>query len=97
VARRIQLPAEPVRRRAAELVERGLCESGPQGLTLADAALVSPGRRDLLRDNAVAVQRMYAGLAERGVVAVWERMAEAAGARSKGSGLTQDLASSSGY
>jgi hypothetical protein len=74
IARRTQLPAETVRRHAAALVADGVCESGPRGLTLTDHPLVSPTWNSLLRENTVAVQRMFAGLAERGVVAVWEQM-----------------------
>lgn len=77
LARRTRLPAETVRRHAVALVERGMCESGRSGLVLADTELSSPAWRGLLQDNAVAVQRMYAGLAERGVVAVWDQMAGA--------------------
>lgn len=75
LARRTRLPAETVRRHAVALVERGVCVSGRSGLVLADPELNSPAWRGLLQDNAVAVQRMYAGLAERGVVAVWDQMA----------------------
>lgn len=78
LARRSQLPSETVRRHAAALVQAGTCVVGPGGLALADAALASPVWRGLLRENTVAVQRMYAGLAERGVVAVWEQMGQAA-------------------
>ena len=39
-----------------------------------EVALATPAWRGLLRENAIAVQRMYAGLAERGVVAVWDRL-----------------------
>jgi hypothetical protein len=73
IARRTRLPPETVRRHGAGLVAGGMCEGGRQGLVLADPALASWA--GLLRENAVAVQRMYAGLAERGVVAVWEEMA----------------------
>jgi hypothetical protein len=75
IARRTQLPAETVRRHAAALVADGICESGLRGLTLVDHALVSPPWSSLLRENSVAVQRMFAGLAERGVIAVWDQMA----------------------
>ena len=75
IARRTRLPAETVRRHAVALVERGMCVSGRSGLVLAGPELNSPTWRSLLQDNAVAVQRMYAGLAERGVVAVWDQMA----------------------
>jgi hypothetical protein len=71
IARRTRLPAETVRRKAAALVEAGHCRSGSGGLTVAGPSLIAPGLRGLLRGNAIAVQRMYAGLAERGVVAAW--------------------------
>lgn len=75
LARRTQLPAETVRRHVLALVAAGTCVSGPAGVTLAEGALEAPAWRGLLRENAIAVQRLYAGLAERGVVDVWEQMA----------------------
>lgn len=84
LARRLRLPPETVRRKAAALVEAGHCAAGPRGVSLADPELASPMWRGLLRENAVAVQRLYAGLAERGVVAAWEQMARPAGASSRG-------------
>lgn len=84
LARRVQLPAETVRRHAAELVEAGLCESGPKGLGLADPALASEGWRSLLRENAIALQRLFAGLAERGVIAAWERPGASNGGHARG-------------
>lgn len=84
LARRVQLPTETVRRRAAALAAAGICVVRRGGLALADAELGSSAWRGLLRENAVAVQRMFAGLAERGVVAVWERMALAGAADAKG-------------
>ncbi|MDB5446646.1 MAG: hypothetical protein JWQ97_1963, partial [Phenylobacterium sp.] len=84
LARRVQLPAETVRRHAAALVAMGLCESGRGGITLADAGLVSPAWRSLLRENAIAVQRMFAGLAERGVVDVWDQLGGLTSERTQG-------------
>jgi DNA-binding IscR family transcriptional regulator len=89
LARRTGLPAETVRRHAAALVEAGqveaaLCASGAKGLALADPSMTSPDWRSLLRENALSVQRMFAGLAERGVVAVWDQMAAQPGASSSG-------------
>jgi DNA-binding IclR family transcriptional regulator len=74
LARRVALPSETVRRHVAALTEAGSCVSGSQGVRLADTALKTPPWRGLLRENAIAVQRLYAGLAERGVVAAWERL-----------------------
>ena len=73
LARRTRLPAETVRRKAAALVESGLCVNGSGGVCLHEAVLASPAWSGLLRENAIAVQRMYAGLAERGVIAAWEQ------------------------
>ena len=74
IGRRVQMPAETVRRHAHALAAKGLVALGPGGVTLADPALRCEPWRSVLRENAIAVQRMYAGLAERGVVAVWEQM-----------------------
>ena len=75
LARRTQLPAETVRRHVLALVEAGTCVGGAGGFALAEGTLETPAWRGLLRENAIAVQRLFAGLAERGVVEVWEQMA----------------------
>lgn len=84
LARRTGMPAETVRRHAAELVAAGRCEGGARGLSLAAPALDAPAWRSLLRDNTIAVQRLFAGLAERGVVAAWERPRNAGDGRAQG-------------
>lgn len=84
LARRAQLPAETVRRHAAALVDAGLCETGPDGLSLADPMFATPLWRSLLRENAIALQRLFAGLAERGVVAAWDRSGAANGGHAQG-------------
>lgn len=89
LARRAQLPAETVRRHVLALVEAGVCVSGPGGVGLAEGTFASPAWRGLLRENAIAVQRLFAGLAERGVIDAWAH-AEAAG------GAAQRASSSSG-
>jgi hypothetical protein len=75
IGRRLQIPVETVRRHAAALVGRGLCRKAPGGVALCDADLASPGFAGFLQDNAIAVQRMFAGLSERGVVDAWEKLA----------------------
>lgn len=75
LARRTRLPAETVRRHVLGLVEAGTCLSGPGGLALGEGVLDAPSWRGLLRENAIALQRLFAGLAERGVVDAWEQMA----------------------
>ena len=74
LARRVRLPSETVRRHVASLTAAGLCEGQPRGVNLGDPTLASPLWRGLLRENAIAVQRLYAGLSERGIVAVWDRL-----------------------
>jgi DNA-binding Lrp family transcriptional regulator len=75
LARRLQLPAETVRRHVAELGAAGHCRVDREGVRLADPSLGSPEMRTLLRENAIALQRLFAGLSERGVVDVWRGMA----------------------
>lgn len=72
VALRLQLSAETVRRHVAELVEEGLCARTSAGLLLTEAVLARPGVRALIAENAANVQRLLAGLAERGVIRAWE-------------------------
>jgi hypothetical protein len=72
IAHRLQLSPETVRRHAAELVEDGRCARTSPGLFVSEAVLARPGLRMLLADNATNVQRLLAGLAERGVIRAWE-------------------------
>lgn len=72
VAGKLQLSAETVRRHVVELTEEGLCTRTSAGLMIGEAALERPGVRLLLAENAVNVQRLLAGLAERGVIRAWE-------------------------
>lgn len=78
LARRIGVPNETVRRKLAALEQEGTCQATAGGYRVADTQLASAPWSGLLRDNAIAVQRLFAGLAERGVIAAWER--ERAGA-----------------
>jgi DNA-binding Lrp family transcriptional regulator len=78
LADQLQLPAETVRRHAADLVEDDLCVRGAAGLVMTDENLARPGLRVLFADNAANVHRLMAGLAERGVIQAWEDAAAAA-------------------
>jgi len=73
LARRTGLPAETVRRKVAALKTRGDCIAGPAGYSVSDPSLLSAGCRSLLQEHASGVQRLFAGLAERGIVAAWEQ------------------------
>lgn len=74
LARRLRLPAETVRRHAADLIERGRCVRGPGGLQIPAEVLASPPMARFLRENRANVRRLFAGLAERGVVEAWDRL-----------------------
>ena len=72
IAIRLKLSAETARRHVAELVEEGLCVRTPAGLLIMEETLARPGLRLLFAENAGNVQRLLAGLAERGVIRAWE-------------------------
>jgi DNA-binding Lrp family transcriptional regulator len=78
MAATLKLSAETVRRHAGELVEEGLAVRTAMGLLVTEDALARPGLRLLLAENAANVQRLLAGLAERGVIAAWEAAEPAA-------------------
>lgn len=77
LAQRLDIPDETIRRHASELTSRGFCERGANGLTVPELALTTGVIAGLLRDNAANVQRLFAGLAERGVIEAWEQAAAA--------------------
>jgi hypothetical protein len=74
LATRLKIPIETVRRHAAGLVERGRLQRIRRGLAAPEALFADPVMTTLLRDNAGHVHRLFAGLAERGVIEAWERL-----------------------
>jgi DNA-binding Lrp family transcriptional regulator len=72
IAMTLKLSPETVRRHGAELVEEGLCIRTAAGLLIPEEAFDRPGMRRLLAENAANVQRLLAGLAERGVIRAWD-------------------------
>ncbi|MFN3584724.1 helix-turn-helix domain-containing protein [Phenylobacterium sp.] len=74
IAQRLRMPPETVRRHVNELVDRGLCVRDQRGVDVPEEFLDRPLWRAFLRDNAVNVQRLFAGLAERGVIEAWFRL-----------------------
>lgn len=68
----LQLPAETLRRHLAQLTDAGLCKRTREGFVVPPASLSRPGLQRLFVDNAQNVQRLLAGLAERGVILAWE-------------------------
>ena len=81
VARRLGLPTETIRRHVVRLVDTGLCHRTREGVTVAHDFLARPAFQTLAADHAASVQRLFAGLAERGVVAAWEQMGAGAAPR----------------
>lgn len=74
LARRLGLPGETVRRHVLQLAEAGLATRTPDGVTVPRDILTRPAIQAIAEEHAAAVQRLFAGLAERGVVAAWEQM-----------------------
>lgn len=74
VARRLRMPGETVRRHVLGLEEVGLVARTRGGVAVAQDILDRPAIQTLAEEHAAAVQRLFAGLAERGVVAAWEQM-----------------------
>lgn len=71
LAARLGIPAETVRRHAARLADEGQCVRNSQGYLITAEILAQRGWATFLRGNAVNVQRLFAGLAERGVIQAW--------------------------
>lgn len=71
LSRRLGIPEETVRRRAAGLVERGACERTGKGLNVTDAILDDGPAGAFFDSNVANAQRLFAALAERGVIASW--------------------------
>lgn len=72
IAAQLKLPAETVRRHTLQMAEDGLCERTSAGVGIPHDLLARPGLALLFADNAKQVQRLLAGLAERGVILSWE-------------------------
>jgi DNA-binding Lrp family transcriptional regulator len=80
IAEPLALPVETVRRHLIQLAEDGLCERAQGGSLMTAAVLSRPGLQALFSDNAKHVQRLLAGLAERGVIRAWDALRATAGA-----------------
>jgi DNA-binding Lrp family transcriptional regulator len=73
LGRRIGLPVETVRRHAAELLARGLCIRVRGGLVAPAEALARPAMAAFAAEHLMNLHRMFAALAQLGVLAVWDR------------------------
>jgi DNA-binding Lrp family transcriptional regulator len=73
VARRLGLPIETVRRNAVDLLDRGLCVRIKGGLLVPAEALARPVMIAFGAENLANLQRMFAALAQLGVLSVWDK------------------------
>lgn len=75
VALEVGVAPETARRQVAALLDLGLCERVRGGLRIAAAAASRPELATVLRQNERDLMRMYASLADLGVLALWAREA----------------------
>jgi hypothetical protein len=74
LSRRLAVPAETLRRHMKRLLDRGLCVRAARGGYIVPVeALARPFFIQAIVDNQANVTRLFAGLAEFGVIARWER------------------------
>jgi hypothetical protein len=73
VAARLAAPTETVRRHAVGLVETGLCQRVRGGLVVPAEVLQRPAALRAMQNNFADLQRMFAGFAQLGVLAEWDR------------------------
>lgn len=74
IAERLGMPEETVRRHVKALIAQGHVLRISTGLVGPHEAMDRPAWRSFLRENAANVQRLFAGLAERGVIEAWARL-----------------------
>ena len=72
LARRLNFSAETLRRRVIALEGRGLCVRGPRGLAAAAPPFLRDALDQMVQDNLVNLQRLFARLRQFGVLDAWE-------------------------
>lgn len=77
IARTLGMPPETARRRLARLVADGICARGARSRHFVLARPDDPAWDSMAVDLAAALQRLMAGLAERGVIDSWRGVAQA--------------------
>lgn len=80
LAERLGIPDETMRRHVRRLADRGLCKRVGGGYIVPVDALVRPGFRQVMFQNHADLYRMFAGLADFGVLAAWEEDASSSAA-----------------
>jgi len=74
VAQRVGMAEETARRHVKGLIAEGHVLRISTGLVMPYEVMDRPAWRTFLRENAVNVHRLFAGLAERGVIEAWARL-----------------------
>ena len=77
LAQRLGMPQETVRRHVGRLLERDLCARVDDGYVVPSRILARDRFVQFMLDNQSHLQRLFAGLAEFGVLTQWERDVEA--------------------
>jgi hypothetical protein len=72
VAERVGLPAETARRHVAQLVRRGIVSKVRGGLLLPSETLARPEIVGFMAENLTNLHRMFSGLSQLGVLAIWD-------------------------
>ena len=70
---RLGIPPETVRRHLARLLKAGHCERIEDGYRVPSRILAGPGFIQFMVDNQSHLHRLFAGLADFGVLSEWER------------------------
>ncbi len=73
LSERLGIPAETVRRRLTRLVSQNRCERTQNGYVITSRVMAREQLVSFVMDNQSHLHRMYAGLADLGVLAWWER------------------------
>ncbi len=73
IARRLGIAHETVRRRLTRMVAEGRCERNEHGYWVTSRILASGLLLDIVLNNQTNLQRLFAALAESGVLSEWER------------------------
>jgi hypothetical protein len=78
VAERLGMPHETVRRHVLELIGRGTCVREGRGLVVPAQALCGPALGPVFAETAANMQRLFAALAQLGVLDAWDGVRRAA-------------------
>ncbi|MEO8113986.1 MAG: hypothetical protein ABI655_06375 [Phenylobacterium sp.] len=73
LAARLDLPEETVRRHVAQLIKEERCVRWPEGIVVPTYLMVRPQVAGMLRDNLIALHRMFTALAQLGILEEWDR------------------------